>query len=254
MEYRRIIPCAHVKEGRLVKGVNFADMKDVGDPVETAQAYNKAGADELVFLDIGATVEKKRILIDTVTRMIENVSIPLTVGGGIQSIKDIQDLLDAGVSRVAIGTAGVLKPEFVKQAATEFGIERIVAAIDTCNSFDTPSGFEVMVGGGTLSTRLDAIEWAKKTEDLGVGTILVTSVDADGTQAGYDVPVIRAITDAVDIPIFASGGAGTLDDLYQVITEGHADAVLVASVIHFGKYTIAQIKEYLASRGVPVRV
>jgi len=254
MDYRKIIPCLDVKDGRLVKGVNFVDLKDIGDPAENGAAYSEAGADELVFLDITATIEKRKTLIDAAKRTVERISIPLTVGGGIRSIQDIEDLMVVGVSKVSINTAAVRNPDFVKEAARKFGAEKIVIAIDTRNSSQVPSGFEVMVSGGTEPTGIDAVQWARKVEDLDAGAILPTSMDADGTQAGYDIPMTRAIADAVSLPVIASGGAGTLEHLYEAITEGHADAVLVASIVHFGKYTIRQIKKYLAERGIPVKL
>ena len=254
MDYRRIIPCLDVKDGRLVKGVNFVDLKDVGDPAENGAAYSKAGADELVFLDITATVEKRKTLVDAVKRTVERIFVPLTVGGGIRSIQDIEDLIEVGVARVSINTAAVRTPDFVKDAAKKFGSEKIVIAIDTRSSSKVPSGFEVMVSGGTEPTGIDAVEWAKKVENLGAGSILPTSMDADGTQTGYDIPMTKAIADALSLPVIASGGAGKLEHLYQAITEGHADAVLVASIVHFGKYTIAEIKRYLSERGIPVKL
>ena len=254
MDYRRIIPCLDVKDGRLVKGVNFVDLKDVGDPAENGAAYSKAGADELVFLDITATVEKRKTLVDAVKRTVERIFVPLTVGGGIRSIQDIEDLIELGVARVSINTAAVRSPDFLKDAAKKFGTEKVVIAIDTRSSHNVPSGFEVMVSGGMEPTGIDALEWAKKVENLGAGSILPTSMDADGTQTGYDIPMTRAIADAVSLPVIASGGAGKLEHLYQAITEGHADAVLVASIVHFGKYTIGQIKKYLAERGIPVKL
>ncbi len=254
MHYRRIIPCLDVKDGRLVKGVNFVDLEDVGDPAENGAAYSEAGADELVFLDITATIEKRKTLLDVVKRTVEAISVPLTVGGGIQSLQDIQDLMEVGVSTVSINTAAVRNPDFVKEATKKFGSKKIVIAIDTHTSSRVPSGFEVMVTGGRESTGIDAVEWARKAQDLGAGAILPTSMDTDGTQAGYDIPMTRAIANAVSLPVIASGGAGTLEHLYEAITEGHADAVLVASMVHFGKYTIKQIKEYLAEREIPVKL
>ena len=254
MEYRRVIPCLDVKNGRLVKGVNFVDLKDVGDPAQVGAAYSQAGADELVFLDITATLEKRKTLIDVVKRTVKNILVPLTVGGGIKSIQDIEDLMEVGVSKVSINTAAVQNPELVKETAKEFGSEKIIIAIDTHSSSQVPSTFEVLVNGGTKPTGIDTVEWAQRVEDLGAGAILPTSIDTDGTQAGYDIAMTRAIADAVDLPVIASGGAGTLEHLYQAITQGKADAVLVASIVHFGKYTIAQIKEYLAGRGIPVRL
>jgi cyclase len=254
MDYRRIIPCLDVKDGRLVKGINFVELKDVGDPAENAAAYSQAGADELVFLDITATLEKRKTILDAVKRTVERISVPLTVGGGIGSCKTIQELLDIGASKVSINTAAVHNPDFVKEAANEFGGEKITVAIDTSSNSQMPSSFEVIVTGGTIGTGMDAVEWAKKVEDLGAGAILPTSMDADGTQAGYDIPMTKAIADAVSLPVIASGGAGTLEHLYQVIDEGGADAVLVASIAHFGKFTIKEMKEYLAQRQIPVNL
>ncbi len=254
MDYRRIIPCLDVKDGRLVKGINFVQLKDVGDPAENAAVYSQAGADELVFLDITATLEKRKTLLDVVKRTVEKISVPLTVGGGIGSCQAIEELLDIGASKVSINTAAVQNPDFVKEAADEFSSERITVAIDTSSSSQLPSGFEVIVTGGTIGTGIDAVEWAKRVENLGAGAILPTSMDADGTQAGYDIPMTRAIADAVALPVIASGGAGTLEHLYQAIVEGGADAVLVASIAHFGKYTITQMKEYLAQRQIPVNL
>jgi len=254
MEYRRIIPCLDTRDGRLVKGVHFVDVKELGDPAEAGEAYSRARADELVFLDITATLEKRKTFIEAVKRTVERIAIPLTVGGGIRSIEDIKELLAAGVSRVSINTAAVRRPDLVREAAEEFGSGKIVVAIDTRKSAKVPSGFEVVVSGGTKPTGMDAVEWAKRVDELGAGTILPTSMDADGTRAGYDIPMTRAIADAVSVPVIASGGAGTLEHLYEAITEGHADAVLVASIAHYGTYTIRQMKEYLASRGIPVRL
>lgn len=254
MDYRRIIPCLDVKDGRLVKGINFVKLKDVGDPAENAAVYSQAGADELVFLDITATIEKRKTLLDAVRRTVEKISVPLTVGGGIGSCKAIRELLQIGASRVSINTAAVRNPNFVKEASKEFGSDKIVVAIDTSTNSQLPSGFEVIVTGGTVGTGLDAVEWAKKVQELGAGAILPTSMDTDGTEAGYDIPMTRAIADAVSLPVIASGGAGTLEHLYQAIVEGHADAVLVASIAHFGKYTIRQMKEYLAKRQIPVNL
>ena len=254
MDYRRIIPCLDVKDGRLVKGVHFVDIKDVGDPAENGAAYSDAGADELVFLDITATLEKRKTLLDAVKRTVEGISIPLTVGGGIGSCSDIEALMNVGVSRISINTAAVRNPDFVKEAADEFGTDKVTVAIDTRTSSQVPSGFEVVVSGGTEGAGIDAVEWARKVEDLGAGAILPTSMDADGTLAGYDIPMTRAIADVVGLPVIASGGAGKLEHLYEVIVEGHADAVLVASIAHFGTFTIKQMKEYLAEKGLPVRL
>jgi len=252
MDYRRIIPCLDVKDGRLVKGINFVDLKDVGDPAANAAAYSEAGADELVFLDITATVENRDTMIDAVKRTVEAISVPLTVGGGIRSVDDIQRMLDVGVSKVSMNTAAVRNPDIVAQAAEKFGSEKITVAIDTRTSDDLPSGFEVMVRGGAEGAGIDAVAWAREVESLGAGAILPTSMDADGTLAGYDIPMTRAIADAVSLPVIASGGAGTLEHLYEAIAEGHADAVLVASIAHFGTFMIEQMKAYLAERGIPV--
>ncbi len=252
MDYRRIIPCLDVKHGRLVKGVNFVNLKDVGDPAENAAAYSDAGADELVFLDITATLENRPTMLDAVKRTVERISVPLTVGGGISTCQGIEELLALGVSKVSINTAAVRNPDFLKDATQQFGGKKITVAIDTASNNSLASGFEVMVSGGTKGTGQDAIEWAKKVEALGAGAILPTSMDTDGKQTGYDIPMTRAIADAVSLPVIASGGAGTLEHLYDAIAEAHADAVLVASIAHFGTFTIAEMKGYLAGRGIPV--
>lgn len=254
MDYRRIIPCLDTKDGKLVKGIHFVDLRELGDPAEAGAAYSKAGADELVFLDITATVEGRGALIEAVRRAAERISVPLIVGGGVGSLDDIRRLLEVGASRVSVNTAAVRRPEFVREAAREFGSEQVVVAIDTRGGAETPSGFEVVVRGGREPTGLDAVEWAKRVEGMGAGAILPTSMDRDGTLEGYDIPMTRAIADAVRVPVIASGGAGTLEHLYEGIAEGHADAVLVASIAHYGTYTIRQMKEYLASRGIPVRL
>jgi len=226
----------------------------VGDPAENGAAYSDAGADELVFLDITATIENRKTMVDAVARTVDKISIPLTVGGGIGSIQDIQTLLDVGVSKVSINSAAVRAPDLVKEASSEFGSKTLTIAIDTRQNPKLPSGFEVMVNGGNKPTGIDAVQWAKQVEESGAGAILPTSMDADGTLAGYDIPMTRAIADAVDLPIIASGGAGTLEHLYEAITDAHADAVLVASIAHFGTYTIQEMKEYLAGKDIPVRL
>ncbi len=230
MDYRRIIPCLDTKDGRLVKGINFVNLKDLGDPAEVGAAYSEAGADELVFLDITATLEGRKTFLEAVKRTVERISIPLSVGGGIGGVEDIEALFEIGVSKASINSAAVLNPEFVREAAEKFGSEKIVVAIDTRTNSTFPSGFEVVISGGTKPAGIDAVEWAKKVEELGAGTLLPTSMDADGTQAGYDIPMTRAIADAVNLPIIASGGAGSLEHLYEAIALGHADAVLVASI------------------------
>ncbi len=254
MEYRRIIPCLDVKNGRLVKGINFVNLKDVGDPAENGAAYSDAGADELVFLDITASVEDRPTMLAAVRRTVERISIPLTVGGGIRSVDDIQALFDVGVSKISINTAAVRRPELIREAAEKFGSDRITVAIDTRQSKTLPSGFEVVVRGGTEGAGVDAVDWARRVEELGAGAILPTSMDTDGKQTGYDIPMTRAIADAVRLPVIASGGAGTLAHLKEAIVDGHADAVLVASIAHFGTFTIRQMKEYLAAQGMPVRL
>jgi cyclase len=254
MDYRRIIPCLDVKDGRLVKGVHFVDLKEVGDPAGNAAAYSDAGADELVLLDITATIENRQTLLSVVRRTAQRISIPLTVGGGIRRIDDVRVLFDAGASKVSVNTAAVRRPDFVSEAAEEFGADKITIAIDTRRSNELPSGFEVVVRGGTEGTGIDAVQWAARAEKLGAGAILPTSMDTDGVQTGYDIPMTRAIADAVRLPVIASGGAGELEHLYEAIMEGRADAVLVASIAHFGKFTIRQMKEYLADRGIPVRL
>jgi imidazole glycerol-phosphate synthase subunit HisF len=254
MDYRRVIPCLDVKDGRLVKGVNFVNLRDVGDPAENAAAYSEAGADELVFLDITASAENRSTMLAAVERTVQRISIPLTVGGGIRHVDDIQALFDAGVAKISINTAAVRRPELVQEGADRFGSDRITVAIDTRTNDRLASGFEVVVRGGTESTGLDAVAWAQQVEQLGAGAVLPTSMDTDGKQTGYDLPMTRAIADAVRVPVIASGGAGTLEHLAEAIVEGHADAVLVASIAHFGTYTIRQMKEYLASQGIPVRL
>lgn len=253
MDYVRITPCLDTKDGRLVKGVNFVDLKEVGDPAEVGEAYSNAGADELVFLDITATIEGRKTFLDAVKRTVARIDVPLTVGGGIGSIDDIRTLLDAGVSAVSMNSAAVRNSELVSEAAKEFGSSRIVVAIDTKRNSSMPSGFEVVVSDGRTPVGKDAVEWAREVERLGAGQILPTSMDADGTQAGYDIPMTRAIAEAVKIPVIASGGAGKLEHLYQAVVEGKADAVLVASIFHFGTYTIRQAKDYLKSKGLSVR-
>jgi cyclase len=254
MDYRRIIPCLDVKDGRLVKGINFVDLKDVGDPAENAAAYSDAGADVIVFLDITATLEGRKTMVEAVKRTVAAIEVPLAVGGGIGSVADAETILETGAAKVSINTAAVLKPELVGEIAKEFGSDKLVVAIDTRESAEVDSGFEVMVSGGTKPTGIDAVAWAKQAVDSGAGELLPTSMNADGTQEGYDIPMTRAIADAVDVPVIASGGAGTLEHLYEVIDAGHADAVLVASIAHYGTFTIRQMKEYLAGKGMEVRL
>lgn len=253
MNYCRIIPCLDVKDGRLVKGVNFVNLRDIGDPAENALAYSEAGADELVFLDITATVENRQTLLDAVKRTVEHITIPLTVGGGIRTVDDIQALMDIGVSKISINSAAVRNPKLIEEAAKKFGSEKITVAVDTRKNPEMPSGYETVVRGGTHGAGLDAVAWAKQCEELGASTILPTSMDTDGKQTGYDLPMTRAIADAVSVPVIASGGAGKLEHLYDAVMLGHADAVLVASIAHFGIFSIQQMKDYLASRGIPIK-
>ena len=253
-DYRRIIPCLDTRNGRLVKGVHFVDIKELGDPAEAAEAYSAAGADELVFLNITATLEGRKTFIEAVKRTVTKATVPLTVGGGIASLDDIQALLDVGVAKVSMNSAAVREPQLVTAAAEKFGSDKITVAIDTCSNAQMPSGFEVVVSGGTKPAGVDAAEWAAKAEALGAGAILPTSIDADGVQTGYDIPMTKAVADAVSVPVIASGGAGQLEHLYQAITEAGADAVLVASIAHYGKFTIRQMKQYLADRGISVRL
>ncbi len=252
---KRIIPCLDVKAGRVVKGVNFVELKDAGDPVEAAKAYDNAGADELVFLDITASYENRDIIIDVVKKTAACVFMPLTVGGGIKTLEDIRNLLKAGADKVSINTWAVQNPEFVKYASKKFGSQCIVVAIDAKRSSKEGGYyFQVFTHGGRTPTGIDAIEWAKRVEDLGAGEILLTSMDRDGTKEGYDIELTRAISDAVSIPVIASGGAGSLEHFYEGIVLGRADAVLAASLFHFGIITIEETKRYLANRGVIVRI
>ncbi|MFW6150271.1 MAG: imidazole glycerol phosphate synthase subunit HisF [Chloroflexota bacterium] len=252
----RIIPCLDVKEGRVVKGVRFVDLRDARDPVEAAMAYSREGADELVFLDIFASVEDRKTRLDWVKRVANVVSVPFAVGGGVGSLNDIRALLELGVSKVSINTAAVRTPDLVRRAARELGGERLVVAIDgRKNRPDGPGPrLEVMVRSGEESTGLDIVEWAQEVERLGAGEILLTSKDADGTREGYDIEMTRAVAQAVHIPVVASGGAGRLEHLYDAVVQGKASAVLAASVFHFGEISIPEAKSYLRDRGVPVNL
>ncbi|NJR51961.1 MAG: imidazole glycerol phosphate synthase subunit HisF [Leptolyngbyaceae cyanobacterium CSU_1_3] len=252
---KRILPCLDVKAGRVVKGVNFVDLRDAGDPVELAQAYNQAGADELVFLDITATHEDRDIIFDVVYRTAEQVFIPLTVGGGIQNLDMIKKLLRAGADKVSINSAAVRDPDFVNHASARFGNQCIVVAIDARRRPDPAHpGWDVFVRGGRENTKLDAVAWAKEVEQRGAGELLITSMDADGTQAGYDLELTRTIAEQVQIPVIASGGAGNCHHIYQAVTEGKAEAALLASLLHYGQLTVSQIKTYLNNHHVPVRL
>lgn len=251
---KRIIPCLDVKDGRVVKGVNFVGLRDAGDPVEVAQRYDAEGADELTFLDITASHERRRILFDVVARTAETVFMPLTVGGGVREVQDVRDLLNAGADKVSINTAAVERPAFVAEAAQRFGSQCTVVAIDAKRiAGSDPPRWEVYVHGGRTPTGLDALEWAGRMESLGAGEILLTSMDRDGTKVGYDLELTRAVADRVHVPVIASGGVGTLAHIYEGLTVGGATAALAASIFHYREYTIAECKDYLAERGVSVR-
>ncbi|MBE9180504.1 imidazole glycerol phosphate synthase subunit HisF [Oculatella sp. LEGE 06141] len=252
---KRILPCLDVKAGRVVKGVNFVNLRDAGDPVELAEVYNQAGADELVFLDITATHEDRDIIYDVVYRTAEQVFIPLTVGGGIQSLDTIKRLLRAGADKVSLNSAAVRNPDFINQASDRFGKQCIVIAIDARRRTDPDRpGWDVYVRGGRENTGLDAIAWAKEVEQRGAGELLITSMDADGTQAGYDLELTRTIAEQVPIPVIASGGAGTCQHIHAALTEGKAEAALLASLLHYGQLTVAEVKQYLVDQQVPVRL
>ena len=253
---KRIIPCLDVKDGRVVKGVNFVSLRDAGDPVECARTYNMSGADELVFLDITATLESRDTTVEMARRVAEQVFIPFTVGGGIRTTDDIRALLNAGADKVSLNSAAVKDPDFVRRASEMFGSQCIVAAIDVKSRPGDDrfaSGYEVVIAGGTKPTGLDALEWAKKAVDLGAGEILLTSMDKDGTKSGYDNIITSMISEAVGVPVIASGGAGSLKDFEDAIVYGKADAVLAASLFHFGEIEICDLKKYLAGKGIPVR-
>jgi cyclase len=247
----RIIPCLDVAGGRVVKGVNFVDLRDAGDPVEQASVYDRAGADELCFLDIGASAENRDIILDVVGRTAERCFMPLTVGGGVRSLEDIRRLLLAGADKVSINTAAVTDPELVRRAAEKFGSQCVVVAVDAKNV--APGRWEVFTHGGRKATGLEAVAWARRMTGLGAGEILLTSMDRDGTRLGYDIELTRMIADAVPVPVIASGGVGSLDHLVAGIREGHASAVLAASIFHFGEYSIAEAKARLDEAGIPVR-
>jgi cyclase len=249
---KRLIPCLDVKDGRVVKGVRFVELRDAGDPVAAALAYDAQGADELVFLDITASHEGRAIMLDVVRRTAEGIYMPLTVGGGVRSLEDIRTLLRAGADKVSLNTAALERPALLTEAARAFGSQCIVAAIDAKTS--APGSWQVFTHGGRRPAGRDAVEWARAVEELGAGEILLTSMDRDGTGQGYDLALTRAVAEAVSVPVIASGGAGRLEHLREGVVEGRADAVLVASLFHFGQHTIAEAKRYLDEHGVPVRL
>lgn len=246
----RIIPCLDIKDGRVVKGVHFVDLRDAGDPLEAARAYSEDGADEIVFLDITATVEDRRTMIDLAGRTAEAISCPLTVGGGIKTLDDVQDILDVGASKVSISSAAYRDPGLIRRAAREYGSKRIVVAIDADRNPDLPSGYEVYIDGGRTATGTDAIDFARQMTTLGAGEILPTSKATDGTKDGYDIELTRKIAEATELPVTASGGAGTLEHFYEAATEGKATGLLAASVFHYGELTVGQVKEYLREKSV----
>jgi len=253
MHTKRIIPCLDVMDGRVVKGVNFVNFRDAGDPVENASFYDKAGADELTFLDITASADARGIMIDVVRRVAENVFIPFTVGGGIRTCDDIREILKAGADKVSVNSAALKRPELISEAADRFGSQCVVVAIDAKRRSGT-DGWDVYLNGGRVNTGLDAVEWAVKAEKLGAGEILLTSMDRDGTKNGYDIELTRAVSESVGIPVIASGGAGTAEHFYDVLTRGKADAVLAASLFHFRELEIRTLKEYLKGKGIEVRM
>ncbi|TAM46516.1 MAG: imidazole glycerol phosphate synthase subunit HisF [Gammaproteobacteria bacterium] len=248
---KRIIPCLDVDNGRVVKGVKFVDIRDAGNPVEIARRYDEQGADEITFLDITASSDNRETIVHVVEQVAEQVFIPLTVGGGIRKVEDVRRMLNAGADKVAINTAAVARPEFVKEASDHFGSQCIVVAIDAKQT--APGKWEVFTHGGRKATGLDAVAWARRMAEYGAGEILLTSMDRDGTKDGFDLALTRAVCDAVSIPVIASGGVGDLDHLVDGVTQGHADAVLAASIFHFGEYTVGQAKERMAAAGIEVR-
>lgn len=250
---KRIIPCLDVYQGRVVKGINFVNLQDAGDPVELAAFYDKEGADELVFLDITASHEGRKTMIEVVKETARQIFIPFAVGGGIGNIDDIRNILVAGADKVSVNSAAVKNPDLIREGARKFGSQCIVVAIDARQKDNDNDSWEVFINGGRVATGIDAVEWARRAEKLGAGEILLTSMDKDGTKDGYDTKLTAAISDAVGIPVIASGGAGNLEHLYEGIVQGKADAVLCASIFHYREYTIAQAKQYLKEKGLPVR-
>ena len=254
MLMKRVIPCLDVHEGRVVKGVNFVDLRDAGDPVEMAAIYDREGADEVVFLDITATHEDRPTMLDVATRTAEECFIPYTVGGGMRSAADIRAMLSAGADKISLNSAAVREPRLIAETSRIYGSQCIVVAIDARRVAGGRDRWEVFINGGRINTGLDAVEWAREAARLGAGEILLTSMDRDGTKDGFDIPLTRAVTSAINIPVIASGGAGKLDDFAEAAVEADADAVLAASVFHFGTYTVRQVKEAMARAGVPVRL
>ena len=248
----KIMPCLDMKDGRVVKGIHFVDLKDAGDPIENAAFYEKEGADELAMLDIAATVEHRKTMLEWVRNVASTISIPLTVGGGIATVGDIEEVLKAGADKVSMNSAAVRDPDLVRQAAETYGSDKVTIAVDARRNAQMPSGFELVVSGGTKPVGKDAIEWAGKCQELGAGTLLPTSMDGDGTLAGYDLEFTKAVADAVDLPIVASGGAGELEHFYEAVVQGGAHILLAASVFHYRTFTIRQVKEYLKGKGLPV--
>lgn len=253
---KRIIPCLDVTAGRVVKGVNFVGLRDAGDPVEVAARYDREGADELAFLDITASSDRRETILEVIEAVARQVFIPLTVGGGVRKVEDVRRLLNAGADKISINTAGVLDPQLFSQASARFGAQCIVAAIDARRrvSTDCAQGWEVFTHGGRAATGLDALAWARRVVDLGVGEILLTSMDRDGTRMGFDLELTAAVADAVSVPVIASGGVGSLQHLADGIEHGHADGLLAASIFHFGEYTVQEAKRYLAERGIAMRL
>jgi len=252
MKAVKIMPCLDMKDGRVVKGIHFVDLKDAGDPVENASRYEREGADELAMLDIAATLENRKTRLEWVRNVASVITIPLTVGGGVSTVEDIRLLLEAGADNVSMNSAAVKRPDLVREAAVKFGSDHITVAIDARRNRAMPSGFELVVAGGTQPVGQDAVEWARKCEDLGAGVILPTSMDGDGTQTGYDLEYTRAIADSVTLPVVASGGAGKIEDFYDAVHQGGASILLAASVFHYRLLSVSQVKEYLRDRGIPV--
>ncbi|HCY61819.1 MAG TPA: imidazole glycerol phosphate synthase subunit HisF [Oxalobacteraceae bacterium] len=249
---KRIIPCLDVTAGRVVKGINFVELRDAGDPVEIARRYDEQGADEITFLDITATSDERDLILHIIEAVASQVFIPLTVGGGVRAVEDVRRLLNAGADKVSMNSAAVTNPQLVYESAQKYGSQCIVVAIDAKQT--TPGRWEVFTHGGRKATGIDAVEWAKKMEQLGVGELLLTSMDRDGTKSGFDLALTRAVSDAVNVPVIASGGVGGLQDLADGVTKGHADAVLAASIFHYGQHTVGEAKRFMAEQGIPVRL